>query len=162
MIGFLIGVACLIGLVKVLRHGRCWGSGGGCHGGRHGHHGRGRGRGGFFMRGLFERLDTTPGQEKVIREAFEELRDGARGMKDEVRHTRDAVASALRAGIVDETQLGDLFARQDERLTELRKTFIGALAKVNDALDDDQRRKLADAIGSGRGFGWGGPYRSWA
>jgi hypothetical protein len=163
MIGFLIGIACTIGLVKVLRRGRgCGYHGGGWHG-HHGHrHGRGRGRGGFFMRGLFERLDTTPGQEKVMREAFDELRDSARGMKDEVRHTRDAVSDALRAGIVDETQLGTLFAHQDERLTELRKAFIGALAKVNDALDEDQRRKLADIVGSGRGFGWGGPYRSWA
>lgn len=162
MIGILIGIACTIGLIKVLRRGRGCGYRGGSWHGEGGHHGHRHGRGGFFMRRVFERLDTTPGQEKVIREAFEELRGSARGMKDEVRHTRDAVSDALRAGIVDETQLGALFAHQDEKLTELRKTFIGALAKVNDALDEDQRRKLAEMIGSGRGFGWGGPYRSWA
>lgn len=161
MIGFLIGIACTIGLVKVLRRGRgCGHHGGGWH--DHRGHRHGRGRGGFFMRRIFERLDTTPGQEKVIREAFDELRGTARGMKDEVRHTRDAVSDALRAGTVDETQLGGLFAQQDERLTELRKAFIGALAKVNDTLDEEQRQKLAEMIGSGRGLGWGGPYRSWA
>jgi hypothetical protein len=50
MIGFIIGTACLIGLIKVLRHGRggCGYGGrcgrGGCGGGwggRYGHEGRG-------------------------------------------------------------------------------------------------------------------------
>lgn len=159
MFGFLIGAACVFGLVKVLRHGRGFHHGGArCHG--RGEHRGGRGR--WWLRGLFERLDTTPGQEKVIREAIEELRDAARGLKGEMRHGRDAVSDALRSPAVDETQLGELFARQDERITELRKTFVGALARIHDALDEDQRRRLADMIGSGRGFGWGGPYRSWA
>jgi hypothetical protein len=68
----------------------------------------------------------------------------------------------MRAGAVDETQLGELFARQDDRITEVRKAFVGSLAKVHEALDEDQRKRLADLIASKRGFGWGGPYRSWA
>jgi len=66
MFGFIVGAACLFGLVRVLRHAR--------HG-HFGHHGPfGRFRGGFgprmMLRGLFERLDTTPGQEKVIAAAI--------------------------------------------------------------------------------------------
>src|SRR5690242_15134806 len=93
MLGFLIGTVCLVALVKVVRHGRCggWryahgcGYGGGYDSGCGGWHDRGHGHGhgrwgggwsrggfgpGFMLRGLFARLETTPGQEKVIRDAF--------------------------------------------------------------------------------------------
>ena len=183
MIGFLIGTACLIGLVKVVRAGRC-ASGGGCgsgwHGrgwGRHGHHGRWGGggeggwarggwdRGGWALRGLFERLDTTPGQEKVIKQAVDEVFAATSQGRGELEQTRRDIASALRSGVVDETAMGELFARHDEKLREIRKAFVGAIAKVNDALDEDQRKKLADLLErglGGAGFGgWrgGGPYR---
>jgi Spy/CpxP family protein refolding chaperone len=179
MLGFLIGTACLIGLVKVARwgrHGAC--AGGACgpgygfrghhhhgHGwGHHGGHGERGGRGGgWWMRGLYERLDTTPGQEKVIRQAFDEVMEATRAGRGELDRTRRDVAAAIRAGGVDETAMGELFARHDETLREVRKTFVGALAKVSEALDEEQRKRLADMIERGAGgfgrFG-GGPYRS--
>ncbi len=59
-------------------------------------------------------------------------------------------------------QLGELFARHDEKLREMRKTFVGSLAKVNEALDEDQRKKLADIVEGGFGPFGGGPYRGGA
>lgn len=177
MLGFLIGTACLIGLVKVARAGRCGGGhhghgGHGCHrgGGGHGWHGGGRGWGGgwgarggsFWLRGLFERLDTSPGQEKVIKQSVEDLFDATRGMRSELEQSRRDLASALRSGVIDETAMGELFARHDEKLREVRKTIVGSLASVNDALDEEQRKRLADLLerGLGGGFGGGGgPYR---
>jgi hypothetical protein len=179
MFGFVIGFLCLFGLIKVLRYGRRWG--GGCgqpmhggwgHHGHHGHHGWGRhggwqgGGGDFWLRGLYEKLDATPGQEKVIRTAIDEIKDAVKNARGELEQSRRDVAKAVRSGAVDEVQLGELFARHDEKLREVRKAFVGALAKVNEALDEDQRRKLADLLegGFGRFGGFGGPYREghWA
>ncbi|MBX7191562.1 MAG: Spy/CpxP family protein refolding chaperone [Sandaracinaceae bacterium] len=197
MFGFVIGALSLIGLVKVLRAGRCgggygrrmgacgagwghhgggWHQGGGWHGGGW-HHGggwghggwqgggwqggEGRGRNAFGLRFVFERLDTTPGQEKVIRQAFDEVREAMQTGQGELEATRREIAAAIRAGHVDETQMGELYARHDEKLRTLRTTFFGALAKVTEALDEDQRKTLADLIDRGQGaFFGGGPYRN--
>ncbi len=174
MIGFAIGLSCLIGLVFVLRRGRraYWGHHGhhhhhGCgyrghhhHHGRHGWGPRGDGRMGMLWH-LFERLDTTPGQEKVIREAVEELRETARGMRREMRASGDDVSRAMRGESFDETVMGDMFARHDDRIRELQKAFVGAMAKIHDALDERQRARLADFLESGPRMGFGGPYRGW-
>ena len=114
MLGFLVGTVCLVALVKVLRHGRGWhghwryahgcGHGGGCgpgygHGHWNGHDdgpgpgfGRGRWGGGgfgdgFLLRGLFSRLGTTSDQEKVIRSAFDRVRETMREARGEWRDT---------------------------------------------------------------------------
>lgn len=163
MLGFLIGTVCLIGLVKLLRANRCerFHGGSGCSRGWRRHHGHRRGGRGFWLRGLFERLDTSPGQEKVIKQSAEELFDAARGLRTELDHSRRELANALRSGVVDETSMGEMFARHDEKLRELRATAVGAFVKVNDALDEEQRRELADLLERdlGRGMFRGGPYR---
>jgi hypothetical protein len=178
MFGFVIGFLCLFGLIKVLRYGRGGACGGRMHGGwgHHGHHGWGRhgGWGGhhggwrdggdFWLRGLYEKLDATPGQEKVIRAAVDEIKTAMQGARGELDTSRRDVAKAVRTGAVDEVQLGELFARHDEKLREVRKAFVGALAKVNEALDEDQRKRLADMLEGGFGRFGGGPYREnhWA
>jgi Spy/CpxP family protein refolding chaperone len=189
MLGFLIGTACLIGLIKVLRGGwrrgygyRGW-SGGSCGGGscgggwgrRHGGHDQDEGWGGnrhdwdrsgpFWLRGLFERLRTSPAQEKVIREAIDEARRSAAELRDEGRHTRDDVARAVRSPSFDETVLGELFARHDTHLERVRKDMVGVLAKVHAVLDDRQREVFAQLIERGPFAGGfrGGPFRgAWA
>jgi hypothetical protein len=110
---------------------------------------------------LFERLDTTPGQEKVIREAVEEFRDTIVGSRKEVGLSRDDVSKAIRGESFDETVMGDMFARHDDRLRELQKAFVGAMARIHEALDDSQRKRLADLLLSGPRLGFGGPYRGW-
>jgi uncharacterized membrane protein len=173
MLGIIIGTACLIGLVKVLRHGRGgYGyGGGGCGGGRfRGHRdhegGFGRGEGGFrrggwgswgggpgfFLRAIIEQLDATPEQEKVIVAAFHEVRDEAVKNRAEMRRTRADIAKAMRSPGFDEVLLGELFARHDTAIEAMRRASTGALAKVHVVLDEKQRNDLADLIENGPGF----------
>lgn len=183
MLGFIVGTACLIGLIRTLRHGRCghggYGYGGGyggcgCGGGRCGgghwpgrEHGGGRWDDGsalrFMLRPLFERLATTPGQERVILEAAEALRARATATKEALRSTAGDAAKAFRGERFDEGVMGESFAKQDEALEATQKAVFEALQKVHDALDEQQRRDFAEYIerftgASGR---WGrGPYRA--
>lgn len=182
MCGFLLGTACLIGLIVTLARGRggCgshwrrggygWGGGGygraawteghGDHG-HHGHHHRGGWAGNrWFLRGLFERLDTTPGQEKVIVAAVNEIREAGEALRGELQRTRADVAKAARSPSFDETLMGEAFARHDQAMDTMRKATVGAMAKIHEALDERQREILADLIESGPGF-FGGfsPYR---
>ena len=174
MIGFLIGTVCLVGLFMVLRRGRRFGCGSGWGGwgrhrrGRWGGHGHESWQGGWFLRGLFEELDASPAQEKVIRDAADELRDNARKLRDEVRGSRGDVAQAVRSTSFDETRIGEVFARHDAAIEAMRKAAVGAVAKVHAVLDDRQRERLADLIQSGpfgrgrdRDRARGGAYRSW-
>jgi hypothetical protein len=180
MLGILIGTACLFGLIRTLRWGRgyggaCGGYGGACGGGSGrrrwggGHHGygyegehRGWGGGGgpsVLLRALFERLETTPGQEKVIVAAYDEMREAGREARGELKAARADVAKAMRSPGVDEVLFGEMFARQDAALLTLRKAAVGAVARVHDALDEKQRARFADLIESGPGaFFRGGPW----
>ncbi len=165
MFGFLIGFACLVGLIAVLKRGHRCGRGwhGGWHGGGRGGWRRGRRRGpGAFLGFVFDRLDTTPSQEKEIRAAVEELFDKGAEMKREARTSRKDVARLLRTESLDETILGEAFARHDERLRELQKAFADALGRVHQALDAEQRARLADFLERNDHDGHGGPYRGWA
>ena len=94
MFGFVIGFASLVGLISVLRKGRCAGRfhGGDCGHHHHHHHGHGgppwarHGRGPHrWMHRLFERLDTTPGQEKEIRAAVRDFMDEAWDLGGQLR-----------------------------------------------------------------------------
>jgi hypothetical protein len=113
---------------------------------------------GFVVRTLSERLDATPAQEKVIRAATDELAEAASKLRGEGQRTRADVAAAFRKGHFDEVLFGELFARHDRSLEDLRKAFVGAGARIHDALDEGQREQLAALIEEGpRAFrrGWG-------
>lgn len=164
MFGFLLGTACLVGLVWVLRgphqqRGECrrWGA----H--RSGDWEDRRGFGGrAFLRWLFERLDTTPGQERVIRAAVDDLIDGAHAARRELEASRKDVARAVRAESFDAEAMGEAFAKHDAAISALRKTAVESLAKAHETLDDRQRARLAELIESGLGRRWHGPYRTYA
>lgn len=170
MIGMLFGAAAVATLFYVKRryrghsrHGGCGGHDRGWRSSRWGgHHGHGEGWGAshggsgpFWLRGVYARLDTTPGQEKVIREVVDEMREHGRDLGAEFKRGRTDLADALRADTVDATALGEAFARHDDALERMRKASVGALAKLHDALDERQRRLLAQWL-EARG---GGPYR---
>ncbi|CAN92206.1 hypothetical protein predicted by Glimmer/Critica [Sorangium cellulosum So ce56] len=175
MLGFVVGTACLIGLVMTLKRGcrydcgAAWGAGPRFFG-RRGFGGHGFRRR-FFLSFLFDRLGTTPTQEKVIVAAIDELRSAAEAQRSEIRSTRADVAAAMRSPSFDETRLGELFARHDTAIEALRRAAVGALGKVHAVLEDRQREQLADLIEigpaafrdmwSGRA-GWRGddPYRT--
>ena len=174
MLGFIFGTVCLVALFKVIRHGRYgggWRYAHGCHGGGfHGHDegpgwgrwrgGRGGGWGpGFMLRGLFTRLETTPGQEKVIRDAFDKVRETVREARGEWKDTSE-LSSLLRGDTFDRTAAEGISGKADASFAKVRVMLVEALASIHEALDDRQRRILADFIESrGRGFfGGGGGY----
>lgn len=108
---------------------------------------------------VFDRLETTPTQEREIRAAIETLFDKGADLRREASATRTDVAKLLRTESLDETVLGELFARHDERLRELQKSFADALGKVHQTLDPEQRERLADFLANRWDDGYGGPYR---
>jgi len=154
MIGFIIGTVCLIGLVKVLRRGRGWHGRWG-HGG-YGAHSRGLGHGGarrWFLRSILERLETTPGQEKAIVAAIDELRDNRALVRDEAEQTRADLARVVSGGLVDDAALEETFARHDRLLAQLRVAFVESLKKATEALDERQRKQVADLLQRSGRFG---------
>jgi hypothetical protein len=148
MFGFLFGTACLIGLVVVIRRGRYGGFG---YHGRHRRHGP-RGA----LNAVLARLDTAPGQEKVIVAVLEEWLDRARDAGRELRDTRRDVAQAVRGERVDDARLNEVFGRHDAALDKLRAGSVDALRRVHEALDERQRKILGDLIDSGGLYGWHG------
>ncbi len=183
MFGFLLGGASLAGLLYMLRgHHRCGGyayAGHGCGGhreacgggrswGRHqGHHhgpppwarGGFRARRRFFLRRLFEELDTTPGQEKVIGRAVDRVAEALRAFRSELYDSLGGLAESVRADTLDDTALDALFAEHDAALAAFRSTATEALKEIHDALDERQRAEVAQFIESRRRR-WGGPYRT--
>jgi Spy/CpxP family protein refolding chaperone len=111
-----------------------------------------------MLRGLFSRLETTPGQEKVIRDAFDKVREAGREARVEWRDTSE-LSSLLRAETFDRTAAEGVSGKADASFAKFRVVLLEALAQVHEALDDRQRRMLADLIESrGRGFFGGGPW----
>ena len=192
MLGFLIGTACLIGLIATVRGGRRFGRYGACGawGGRgwgHHHHdhggygecaeggacGEGGERGGWrggpwgrrwggpgggfgrswFLRARISRRDPPPRPAKVIAAALDEGGATARQRRADVIDTRKDVARAVRGESFDATVVGEVFARHDAALETMRKTLVGAVGRVHEALDERQRAELADLIEHGPGFG---------
>jgi hypothetical protein len=148
MFGFFIGTACLIGLAALARRGRHHHFYG--HGGWHGHGGwRGRRMGGHFLNRILGRLDTTPGQEKVIREAISDFKEEAWDLRGEVRGTRRDLAEAVRAPELDKALVDRVFAKHDEVIEKLRASLLRTAEQVHGTLDERQRKQLADMIESG-------------
>jgi len=157
MWGFVIGAACLYGLVRMMRGSRWayahgpggWGRhdwGGWRHEGWNGaRHAGGRGP----LRWLFERMGTSPGQERVIAEAADALRATMRGWHDDAERMRSDVARSIRGESFDGAALEEAFARAEARLATVRETLRGQAARVHEALDPRQRAELADLVASG-------------
>lgn len=154
MFGFVFGTACLAGLFATLRRGR--------YGYHHHHH---SGHGGRWsarprLRWLFERLETSPGQEKVIVKAVEDVREAFAKVKDQWGPSRTALAGSMRGEHFDGAMLRELFSRHDVALETLRNAAQDGLSRMHEALDPNQRRELADIIEHGWGYGWRGG-RGW-
>jgi hypothetical protein len=150
MFGIIFGTLCLVGLVVVIARGRR-----GFGYGRWHRHGHGYGWGPrAVLNGMLARLDTAPGQEKVIVAAVEEFMDRARESGRKVRDTRAELASSVRGEQVDEARLGEIFGRHDAAIGDVRTAAVDALRKIHEALDERQRKLFADLVESGGHFGW--------
>jgi Spy/CpxP family protein refolding chaperone len=165
MIGFILGTACLIGLIAIWTRHR--------HGyyafaeGRHGYHRhragdergfgwRGRGRGGMALYRLFDRLDTTPGQEKAIKNALEEAREQLAMVRQPLEELRSDLGEAMQQDAFDRAQVEALFTRGEGRLKEARASVIEALERVHAALEPEQRKQLGKLVGRWGARGLGG------
>jgi Spy/CpxP family protein refolding chaperone len=173
MFGFLLGTACLVGLIWVVRGGRAGHGYHSCGGERWRRHRNWDGgyrdsgeRWGFgksaFLRWLFERLDTTPGQERVIRQAVDDFVDHAHVARREAEGSKKDIARALRGESFDAEAMAEAFGKHDSALAELRRAAMDGLAKIHEVLDDRQRARLSELLESGIGRRFQGPYRSWA
>jgi hypothetical protein len=107
------------------------------------------------MRGVFERLDTSPGQEKVILDAVEKVRGAGERFRGELGETRRELARALRGEHLDIGAVRGLFEKHDGLLNGLREELLGGLSRVHEALDERQRRELAEIIEDVGRFGRG-------
>jgi hypothetical protein len=153
MFGILFGTLCLVGLIAVVargRHHRYHHHGYGWH---HGHGGRGWGPRGA-LNAVLGRLDTAPGQEKVILGAVDDFVERARASGRELRSTRKDLAEALRGEQLDDARLEQVFGRHDAAIAELRTAGVDAVRKVHGALDERQRKILSDLVDSGMPFGF--------
>lgn len=146
MFGFLIGTLSLIGLVKVMR------------GGRYGYGRGGRFGGGprrWMLRRLYQRLDTTHGQEKVIDEVTAEVETKFWAAREQMMNARSAYARAVRGEHFDSPAVGEAFDAQQAALEEVKKVVREGLAKVHEALNPEQRQVLGDLIEYGPHAGRG-------
>ncbi len=130
-------------------------------------HGIGRS---VWLRALFHRLDTTPGQEREIRSALEELFLRAQDAKAQARTSRENLARAVAGETFDDAAFEATSARVDASVAQVKDAFRGALARIHGVLDARQRERLGALLANGwrsRRHGGGpaetpaaGPYRS--
>ena len=138
MFGIIFGTLCLIGFIAVLRRRHGWR--------RHHYHGHGYGhhRSRFWgLYRLFEELDTSPGQEKAIRSAVAELRTSVGGLRPHLEETRQQVAAAIASDVFDADRLEQTLGAELQHAFRLESAVVAALGKIHEALDTDQRRRLA-------------------
>ncbi len=141
MFGFLVGIACLVVFVKLVKgeelpRWRNWAD---------------RGdtwlrKRRWVLRWLFERLDTTPGQERVIDVAARDLTEKASALRGSMGTLREGVAQALRGDTFDGDALSAAFDAKQSELEALKTSLRENAQKVHEALDPEQRRQLADLL----------------
>lgn len=159
-------VRALVWRRRMMHFGGGYERGGGC-----GHRGfRGRWGGGpwargpgnsFWLRAIFAKLDTTPGQEREIRSAIEDFQREAHGAKDGLRDARGKLAEAIGPDELDESKLVEARATAEDVTGKVKDAFAASLRRIHAVLDPKQRERLAELLAKGPRFrgGWGGPYR---
>ena len=92
----------------------------------------------------------------MIKDAFQKVQDTMREARAEWRDTSE-LSSLLRGDTFDRTAAEGVSGKADASFAKVRVVLVEALAQIHEALDDRQRRILADLIESrGRGFFGGG------
>ncbi|MBX3227906.1 MAG: periplasmic heavy metal sensor [Labilithrix sp.] len=156
-----IGVVALVRRFLFRRHYARFGGGGYACGPRGGARWR-RGPGGsFWLRAVFARLDTTPGQEREIRSAIEDFQTQARAAKEGLKGAREHLAKAVGAEAFDESALVEASATAEDATGKVKEALAATLRRIHAVLDAHQRERLAELLARGPRFRarWGGPYR---
>jgi uncharacterized membrane protein len=166
MFGFVFGTLCLIGFTRVaFGHRYChrgfhrrFGHRHGCgeHGGYysdghcggsgrwgHGHWGRGRWGSDRALYYAFERLNTSPGQEKAIRGALQDLRDSLGALRPAVQSLRQDIASVFKEETFTAAQAENILHSRDPELGQARAALALTISRIHEALDPDQRERVA-------------------
>jgi Spy/CpxP family protein refolding chaperone len=170
----LLGLAIGLGAIALIAHKRrrwrrwahyhhhhhgCHGGGGGDWDGRdewHGWRGRHGFRGGTYH--VMSMLGTTPGQEKVIREEADRMRERGRVARDEAAAARRDLAEVLRADGFDRVRFDAALGRVDAAWAQLKTALAESASRIHETLDARQRERLADLLASKRGPSYG-PFR---
>lgn len=157
MFGFLVGTICLIALIAVLhsehrrrgvRHFRDWHN-------RFGGIGRNP-----FLRQMFRKLDTTPGQEKAIRASLDSFFATVGEAKQSMWNTRGQLANVFRSESFDETAVGVVIEQHDENVDKVRTAAVDTLADIYRTLDPQQRERVAQWLDNSPKAPPAGPYRT--
>ena len=158
-----IALTAFLGLAafKIIRHHRyaCAGYGRWGGGPPWSHHGRHHGGRHSMMWHALARLDLSPAQEKVVKAEVAQLKEKARGLKEEGKSARGDMARSIRSDTFEEGALAAMFIRHDDILHNLRGDLAGALGRIHAVLDPEQRERLAEMLESGPRRPRGGPYR---
>ena len=174
MFGWVIGTVAVVGMCAFARRRRhrhfAYYGGFGGHGPWdahvHGRHGRGlwdeeppfgwQGPGRMrrslqrgMLRGLFMRLDTTPGQEKALVSLLAQARERLQSVKGDLGGTRRELAALLGRDVLDKEALEALIARQRDTLDGLAKEIVQTLTSVHEVLDGEQRHELGELLSDG-------------
>lgn len=103
----------------------------------------------FLLRGLFRRLGTRPEQEALLRAEADALAAELQAIREEGRALRRELAGFLDGPAVDAAALDAALGARLARLETLRHRTAEALARIHGALDQGQRRVLAELLRSG-------------
>lgn len=94
----------------------------------------------------FARLQTTPGQEQVIRTALSDVRSAGRRVRDDARRAGPDLSTILQADEFDESAAKSWLASRERSISEVMPSVLSGLKNIHDVLDPDQRKKLADML----------------
>jgi uncharacterized membrane protein len=112
------------------------------------------------MQALFERLDTTPGQEKTILQGFDKIYAQVEEAREQLLSARTELAAVLGGDVFDQAMLDGILKRQSELTEKFTQSMRELVTTVHASLEPDQRRALAELIGDGSAFfGMRGPGR---
>lgn len=103
----------------------------------------------FWMRRIFEDLDTTSSQEREIKSAIDDVERVARETRRELGDARGELGRAFEAESLNEIALGELSVRADKATATMKEAFEAALRRIHATLDPKQRAIVADLLTRG-------------
>jgi Spy/CpxP family protein refolding chaperone len=95
------------------------------------------------------RLDASPAQEKIIRDASHEARGAFREFRGDTRESRRELADVLRSEVWDESRIEAWLNGRKEAFDGIKPRILAAVKQVHESLDTEQREKLSRFVERG-------------